>query len=140
MGTGKALWNQFETLFSKKDWEDAASLFATDAVHVDPFGRREGREAIRAWWDERHKAFSDLNIEASLVIEEGDTVVAEWTWRATHTGPMAMPDGTEIPPTGKTLEFPGVDIGEVRDGKFATLRGYFDTTAAMSQLGLIPGS
>ena len=49
MGTGKDLWNEFETLLNKHDWTGAASLFASDAVYVEPAGRHEGREAIRAF-------------------------------------------------------------------------------------------
>jgi hypothetical protein len=55
-------------------------------------------------------------IETSLVIEEGDTVVAEWISRLTHTGPLSMPDGTEIAATGKTVEHAGVTISKVGTG------------------------
>jgi ketosteroid isomerase-like protein len=51
-----------------------------------------------------------------------------------------MPDGSEIPPTGKTVELPGVDIITVRDGKVVSQRDYFYVVAMMSQLGLVPGT
>ena len=95
MGTGKDLWNQFEALFDKKDWAGAASLFAADAVHVDPTGRHKGREAIATFLEQGGEAFSDITFPASLVIENGDTVVAEYIFRATQTGPLTMPDGRD---------------------------------------------
>jgi steroid delta-isomerase-like uncharacterized protein len=137
MGTGSDLWNQFVTLSSKQDWAGVRSLFATDAVHVDPTGRREGCETIVAYF-EGHTAFSDVSLETSLVIEQGDTVVAEWAYRATHTGPLALADGSVIPATGKSEDLPCVTISEIRDGKFVAMREYFDLMTAMSQLGLLP--
>jgi ketosteroid isomerase-like protein len=51
-----------------------------------------------------------------------------------------MPNGTEIAPTGKTVEHVGVTIARVRDGKFKAMRDYFDLMTAMSQLGLLPST
>jgi ketosteroid isomerase-like protein len=67
-------------------------------------------------------------------------VVAEWVWRATNTGPISRPDGTEIPTTEKTLELPGISVLSVRDGKVISHRDYFDNASIMSQLGLIPST
>jgi predicted ester cyclase len=77
-------------------------------------------------------------METSLLIEEGDTVVAEWTTRGTHIGPLAMPDGTQIPATGKTVEIVGVSVVTVKDGKVVSQRDYFDNVAVMSQLRMMP--
>jgi steroid delta-isomerase-like uncharacterized protein len=117
MGTARDLWHQYETLDSMGDVAGFASLFATDGVYVDSAGRLERREAIRARAEMVHRAFPDLKINASLVVENAGTVIAEWTWRATNTGPLALPDGTEMPATGKTVELLGVSVVEVRDGR-----------------------
>jgi hypothetical protein len=52
--------------------------------------------------EEGDKPFSDISMETSQVVEEGNVVVAEWVWRAMNTGPISMPDGTEIQKTEKT--------------------------------------
>ena len=140
MGAGKDLWDQFETLYNKHDWSAVPSLFANDAVYVDPAGRHEGSEAIRDYLESTDKALPDATIQRSLAIEDGDIAVAEFSFRATHTGPMDLPDGTEIAATGNTLEFPGVSVLKITDGKSASFRDYFDQAALMSQLGLMPGS
>ena len=90
MGAGKDLWLQFETLYSQRYWDGAAALFADDAVHVDPTGRQEGREAIRVWCEQGGAAFSDISFPASLLMEDGDTVVAEYVFRAMFTGPLIV--------------------------------------------------
>src|SRR5579859_6006574 len=127
MGTGSDLWNQLDALLNSRDFAGAASLFTSDAVWVGPGSRDEGREAIRTVFDNVGKAFSDMRRETSLVVEDGDTVVAEWMFLATCTGPITTPDGTEIATTGKTLKHPGVTVSKIRDGKFATMRTYFDS-------------
>jgi steroid delta-isomerase-like uncharacterized protein len=146
MGVGKDVWTEIETRYNNTpssppyDLSGIASLFASDGVHIDPFGRREGREAIGAYLEEGDKPFSDIRMETSRMTEEGDTVVAEWTWWGTHTAPLVMPDGTEIPPTGKTVELPGVSVLTIMDGRFATDREYLDAAAMASQLGLMPST
>jgi len=140
MGAAGDLWNELESVYSKLDYRGMASFYTSDVVHVDTIGRREGPEAIGAYMEEGDKPFSDIRMETTQVIEEGNAVVAEWVWRATNTGPMAMPDGTEIPATHKTVELPGVSVLSVRDGKFASQRDYFDNASVMSQLGLMPST
>ena len=140
MGTGKDLWNEADTLGNKHDWAGFALLFASDGVYSCFGWRHEGTEAIRAFLEAGDKALPDQTTQTSLVIEEGDIVVAEWTYRGTHSGPLPTPDGTEIPATGKSVELPGVTVAEVRDGKFVSMREYLDNAALMAQLGLMPGS
>jgi ketosteroid isomerase-like protein len=126
MGAGKDLWDELQALHKNHDLSGYASLYATDAVLMDPSGRHEGREAIMAYIEEAERPFPDLTMETCLVIGEGETVVGEWIYRATHTA------------TGKAVEFPGASICELRDGKISVRRDYFDTAALMSQLGLMP--
>ena len=62
----------------------------------------------------------------------------EWTWAGTHRGPLTLPDGTEVPATGKRAEATGAEIVRFRDGKVVEHNLYFDNLAAMAQLGLLP--
>ena len=140
MASGSDLWDRFETMFGQQDYDALVSLFAADAVYIEPGGRHEGRKAIRAWMDDWGHAFSDVHYEASLVIEHGDVIVAETNDRRTHTGPLTMPDGSVIPATGKTLDMPAVTILRVKDGKIIAARDYVDFLGGMIQLGLLPGA
>jgi steroid delta-isomerase-like uncharacterized protein len=140
MGAAGDLWHDFESLYRKLDYDAVSALYAADAVHVDNNGRHEGREAIRAYFEEGDRPFSDISMETSRLIEESDALVAEWVWRGANTRPLAMPDGTEIPATHKNLETLGVSVLSVRDGKFTSQRDYFDNASGMTQLGLAPGT
>jgi steroid delta-isomerase-like uncharacterized protein len=110
------------------------------AVYTDPLGRYEGREAIQDYLEAGARAFPGRSLETTRLIEEGDTAVAEWTFRATHNGPITRLDGPEIPATGKTVEVPGVTVITVRDGKVRSQHDYFDLVGMMTQLGLMPGT
>ena len=56
----------------------------------------------------------------------------------THTGPVVLPDGTELPPTGKRVEVQGMELVRVRDGKIVVDNLYYDNLAVAAQLGLLP--
>ena len=140
MGVGKDLWMEMGKRYNTQDWSGMALFYASDAVLVDPNGRCEGREAIQAFLEAQEESFSDRRVETLRVIEEGDTAVAECTWRATNTGPFAGLDGSEVPATGKTVEIPIVAVITVRDGKVVKERDYADMAAMLSQLGLLPGT
>ena len=71
-------------------------------------------------------------------VEQGDTLANEWTFAGTHTGPLVMPDGTEVPPTGKRIEFKGMELVQLRDGKVVVQHSYWDNMAFAGQLGVLP--
>jgi predicted ester cyclase len=52
----------------------------------------------------------------------------------THQG-----DLMGVGPTGRSVEFSGVDIIRVEDGKVAEHWGAMDTMTLMQQIGAIPG-
>jgi ketosteroid isomerase-like protein len=56
----------------------------------------------------------------------------------THTGPFRLPDGRELPPTGKRVEIKGMELVRVRDGKIVLNTLYYDNLASLTQLGLVP--
>ena len=138
MGACRELWDQFERRFREQDYDGLVSLFTEDAVYVEPAGRHEGRKAIRAWFDETAQPFSDVRFEVTRLVEQGDAIVAEWTYHGVHTGPLTMADGSIFEGTGKTSDSTGVTILDVRDGAVVAATDYFDLLAGAIQLGLMP--
>ena len=72
------------------------------------------------------QAFPDEHGTITGVYTSGKTVAIEVTWEGTHSGPMAMPDGQELPPSNKPFTVKSVQVIEVEDGKMKALRTYFD--------------
>jgi hypothetical protein len=62
----------------------------------------------------------------------------EWIFVGTHTGPFPLPDGTELPATGKRVEVSGMEFVQMRDGKIVVDNLYYDNLSIAAQLGLLP--
>ena len=125
-------------LYNAGDLEGFADLYTEDAELVTPEGTAQGRAAILELWRRDQVAFPERTVTIDVIVEQGDTIAGEWTWFGTHTGPFVMPDGTEVPPTGKRAEVKGMELAQMRDGKMAVHHMYFDTMAMARQLGLLP--
>ena len=54
------------------------------------------------------------------------------------TGEMEMPDGSKVPPTGKTHTMKGCLIVETENGKQKNQRMYADMMSMMQGFGIMP--
>ena len=73
------------------------------------------------------------------LLVEDDTFVEESLFRATNTGPLRNPDGTETPPTGALVEVPFSGFYTVRGDQVVRVRMYWDQLDMLGQLRLLPG-
>ena len=96
-------------------------------------GQGPGAEGYKQAVQMTRAGFPDLHITIEDMIAEGDRVVTRWTARGTHQG-----EYMGIPPTGKSVEIGGVNIGRVENGKFVENWAYSDQLVLMQQLGVIP--
>src|SRR5262249_62396050 len=113
-------------------------LYAHDAVQLTPDRTVVLRGAIRERLARDLTACSDVAHTVRSFVEQGDSFADEWTFAGTHTGPFLLPDGTQIPPTGKRVEIMGMELVVVRDGKIIIDNLYYDTMAVLAQFGLLP--
>lgn len=120
------------------DLDVSASVHADDVVTETPSGVMEGLDAFRAFGEAFAAAVPDMTFTIRNSWEVGDTIIVEGSYAGTHTGPLATPDGGQIPATGRSFTFPFVDIYVARDGKFVEHRGYWDNMGFFAQLGLLP--
>lgn len=97
-----------------------------------------GPESIRRAVMMLRTAFPDLHYTIEEVIVEGETIAARWTARGTHTGALQGPLGSimgSLPPTGKSVAFPGITMGRVVDGKAGECWVIMDQLGLLRQLG-----
>jgi predicted ester cyclase len=132
-----AIVRQAFDAFNSKDLDRLASYGHPDARLINvPFGAKLGfREDAEMWL----KAFSDAKCEVTNVVAQGDTVVAEFTGRGTHDGPLKGPTG-DIPATGRRAEVQCIQVYRFRGEKIAECRLYFDAATMLAQLGLGAGA
>lgn len=112
-----AAWNDH-------DADGVITYYTDDVEYQDPAtdGALHGKDALRSHLKAMWKAFPDLTFEARTLIAKPDGFAAEWYASCTHAEEFAG-----LPGTGKRFEKRvGVDVCQVRDGKIAIDRAYFD--------------
>ncbi len=75
----------------------------------------------------------DWHTEIIDMIAEGDKVAARVNMTGTHTG-----DFFGIPATGKRVEFTGIYIAHIANGKIVEHWGEEDAVSLLTQLGVMP--
>ena len=138
MSFNRALLDHYVDRYNADDLDGVIDLYADDATQIMPDGRFDGREAIRERLAQELAAFSDVHHTVRSFVEEGDAFCDEWTFAGTHTAPLRLPDGSELPPTGRRIEIKGMELVLVRDGKVILNTLYYDNLAVAAQLGVIP--
>ena len=138
MESNRELLDRYVELYNEGDLEACIDLYAEDATQRMHDGIFEGPDAIRARLARDLEAFADAHYVVDSFVDEGDRFADEWTFTGAHTGPFRLPDGTEIPATGKQVEIKGMELVEVRDGKIVVDNLYYDFMASLVQLGLVP--
>jgi steroid delta-isomerase-like uncharacterized protein len=133
----RSLLQRYVDLYNAGDLDGVMDLYAKDAVQLMPDGTFEGRGAIRERLAKELAAFSDLAHRVVSYVEQGDAFADEWVFVGTHTGPLRLPDGTELAPTGKRVEVKGMELVAMRDGKVVANNLYYDNLAVAAQLGLL---
>jgi steroid delta-isomerase-like uncharacterized protein len=124
--------------FNARDVAAAVALCLPDVEIVnvvtgEMFRGPEGvRQSLQGWYS----AFPDSKITTKFVIADDSGAVIEFSGRGTQTGSLPTPLGT-IPPTGRTVDLPFVTVAEMRQGKLARSRLYFDLVSMVQQLGLV---
>lgn len=79
------------------------------------------------------RVFGSPHYSIERLVAEGDLVVWHWRFRAVHQGEILG-----IAPSGKQLEFGGMNIFRFENGKVVEDWVYRDTVAMMRQLGALP--
>jgi steroid delta-isomerase-like uncharacterized protein len=126
--------------FNDRAWQRAPEIYSPDLVTVEPGGQViHGIDDFLAYGKGFAEAFPDSRNEVLAITVQGNRAVVEGTYKGTHTGPLASPQGV-VPPTGRTLALRFCEIFEVEAGRIATHRTYYDQMEFAQQLGLIPAT
>jgi steroid delta-isomerase-like uncharacterized protein len=119
------------------DFDGLRSLLADDFYEEELATQRrldgaDARvEAAQAW----KQGFPDEHGTIAAAYPSGNTVAIELTWEGTQSGPIATPDGQELPPSNKRIRVKSVEVIEVEDDKIKVLRHYFDLMMLLQQIG-----
>ena len=125
--------------YNKGDVEGFCSLYSDDIVLTTPDGRFEGRDSVEPYMQVMLTMFPGLEVTLGRHSDTGDVYFGEFSLRGTNTGPVPMPDGSELPPTGKSVLLMGTEIATVNNGKIVQHDMLWDNMSFLGQLGLVPG-
>jgi steroid delta-isomerase-like uncharacterized protein len=116
---------RFGEALTNRDWEAFREVVAEDCEWTDvPSGEViHGVEALIGLCRTFTAAFPDFRVESLTLIGDGDVVANEWRGQGTHAA------------TGRAFVRTGVGMVEVRDGKIAAYRDYFDRQTMTDQVG-----
>jgi steroid delta-isomerase-like uncharacterized protein len=91
-----------------------------------------GREGLLSFMPYAFQAVPDTQFIVHDVIATQDRVITRWTWTGTLTGVGFL----GVPPTGRRIEFDGIDIWTIKDGQLHEHWDQFDWPRALIQLGI----
>jgi steroid delta-isomerase-like uncharacterized protein len=129
--------DRYNAAWNAHDVEAIVSMHTDDSVfenHVTG-DVNVGREQIGKAITGIFSVFPDLTFEGRRTYIREDLVVQEWTARGTHEGTMTR-SGMEVAPTGRSVEYKGMDVIPIRDGLVARKDVYSDSVTLLRQLGL----
>ena len=138
--TGPTVIDRYYAALNGRDWAAYDEIFTADAVLEGPGGvTGTGPDAMRAFDSGFAAAASDFRLTALTVYAHGDRVAYELQATGTHDGPLATPQGV-VDGTGNRLHVKGIGAFELRSGRIAAQRIYFDRLALVEQLAAAPAA
>jgi steroid delta-isomerase-like uncharacterized protein len=129
--------DRYNAAWNSHDVDTIVSMHTEDSVfenHVTG-DRNVGRAEIGRAISSIFTVFPDLTFETRRAYVRDDLVIQEWTARGTHRGTMTR-SGIEVEPTGRRVDYKGMDVIPIRDGLVARKDVYSDSVTLLRQLGL----
>ena len=124
--------------FNAHDIDGFAAVLADDVVFSAPGGTRgQGKSACAEFFSGWFHAFPNAHVDVHGVHFIDDIAVEEGTFTGIHNGILRAPTG-EIPPTGRAVSVPYLQVLRFRDGKHTSFNLMFDRLLMLEQLGLAP--
>jgi predicted ester cyclase len=110
-------------------------LVSDDFVDHDPLpGQSPAKDGVGFFVNTMRAAFPDLRAKTTEpALVDGNLEAQYVVLTGTHQGELMG-----VAPTGRSVEFSGVDIIRIEDGKVVEHWGATDTMTLMQQLGAIP--
>jgi limonene-1,2-epoxide hydrolase len=122
-----AVVREFIDAWNRRDLEAVVAAFTEDAVYINVgFSESVGREAIRAGLEPFLSAMAEVRWTVHHEAETASGVVLNERTDEFAFRPKAG---------GRTLTAQVMGVFEIRDGKIAAWRDYFDTAGFRAQMG-----
>jgi steroid delta-isomerase-like uncharacterized protein len=109
-------------MWNERAYGRIPDLVSESFVHVDPDGEEfYGHEGLEGFMRAVEAGFSDLQVDVTELLADGNLVMYEAVLRMTHDGEFQG-----VPPTGERFEVPEMATIRVVDGAVTEHRVYYD--------------
>jgi steroid delta-isomerase-like uncharacterized protein len=126
----------FDEVWNKGRAEAIEEMFAADGkahgLSGDPEVPVVGPPAFREFHATFRGAFPDMIVNVDDMVAEGDKVAARCSVRGKHTG-----DNLGVAATNTPVDFTGITIVRIADGKIVEAWNNFDFMQMNKQLGIL---
>ena len=123
----------FDEVWNHGRVEAIDELLAPDSlVHGLGEGEMRGAAAFKPFHAAYREAFPDVRIQIDDMVAEGDKVAFRWTGTASHRG-----NSLGFAATHRNVQFQGMGIIRVRNGKLVEGWNTFDQLGMLQQLGIV---
>ena len=120
------VWNQGRTATIDELLADQAVIHGLGPADL------HGPGGFKTFYSAYRNAFPDVAIRMDDIVAEGDRVVARWSGTGTHLG-----DGLGMAATGRPVQFHGVTIVRIEQGKLVEGWNTFNQLEMFQQLGVV---
>jgi steroid delta-isomerase-like uncharacterized protein len=136
----RELVERYEAAWNACDTAAMAQLLTEDIVWTDPALPKPARgiPEVQEFMRSTFRAFPDVRFsqpDPPALAVSGDVVL--WTWHMEGANRGAI-DPPGFAATGRTVSIDGVDEWEMRDGRIARYRAFYDMNEVARQLGVMP--
>jgi steroid delta-isomerase-like uncharacterized protein len=133
----EATIGRYNDAWNDHDLDAIMSMHAPDMVFENhTAGESAKGEHVRAHIGAIFESWPDLRFETRRIYVRDGVVTQEWTATATHSNSMRRGD-LVAEPTGKTVEWRGVDVIPFEGGLIKRKDVYSDSVSILRQVGLL---
>jgi steroid delta-isomerase-like uncharacterized protein len=128
---------RYNAAWNDHDLDAIVSMHAPDMVFENhTAGESAQREDARGHIASIFETWPDIHFETRRLYAREGVVTQEWTATATHTNTMRRGD-LVAEPTGKRIEWRGIDVIPFEDGLIKRKDVYSDSVSILRQVGLL---
>jgi steroid delta-isomerase-like uncharacterized protein len=129
--------DRYNDAWNRHDVDAIMALHAPDMVFENhTAGEQATGAAVREHVAAIFAGWPDIAFRTRRLYVRDDLVVQEWTATATHTRELRRGD-LVAPPSGRTLEWKGMDVIPFEDGLVKRKDVYSDSVSILRQVGLL---
>ena len=138
MGQARELMDRATAAIFDGDWDALRACYAPDVVVTGPdVGTLHGIDQLVDYMKQFAAFMPDMTYEMTRMHETDDSAIDQGDVMGTNTGPLPMPDGSMLEPTGRQIRMRSIDVATVQNGLISRHDFYFDQLDLMAQLGLM---